>query len=107
MENRTFLPLKTTTQLHPHQIDAVNWMAEKENSLEQDGLLADHCSTGKTLTALALICHQVNKYVQLLMQPPSGLEQWRIKKDDIKAQKEQSQKVEKAPPMSRFQGWEF
>ena len=33
MENIIFLPLKTTTQIYPHQIVAVNWMVEKENSL--------------------------------------------------------------------------
>jgi SNF2 family DNA or RNA helicase len=49
MENRTFLPLRTTTQLHPHQIVAVNWMAEKKSSLEQGGLLADDCGTGKVI----------------------------------------------------------
>ncbi|KAF8535099.1 hypothetical protein BDD12DRAFT_808836 [Trichophaea hybrida] len=65
--------------LHPHQIVAVNWMAEK------------------TLTALALICHQVNKYEQLLKQLPPGLEQWQIKIDDIKVQEEKGQKVEKTP----------
>ncbi|KAF8544228.1 hypothetical protein BDD12DRAFT_923568 [Trichophaea hybrida] len=59
-ENWTFLPLKTSTQLHPHQIVAVDWMAEKENGLEQGGLLANDCGTGMTLTTLALICHQVN-----------------------------------------------
>ena len=49
MENRTFLPLKTTTQLHLHQIVAVNWMVEKENGLEQGGLLTDDCDTSKVI----------------------------------------------------------
>jgi SNF2 family DNA or RNA helicase len=49
MENRTFLPLRTTTQLHPQQIVAVNWMVEKESSLEHGGQLADDCGTGKAI----------------------------------------------------------
>ncbi|KAF8542393.1 hypothetical protein BDD12DRAFT_802946 [Trichophaea hybrida] len=98
IENRTFMPLKPTNQLHPHWIVADDLMVEKENRVEQGGLLADDCGTGRTLTALALICHQVNMYEQLLKQQPSGLEQWQIKLDDIKARDEKCQKVKKAPP---------
>jgi SNF2 family DNA or RNA helicase len=46
-EIRTFKLLHKPTQLQPHQIIAVNWMAEKENSLPMSGLLADDCGTGK------------------------------------------------------------
>ena len=49
IENRIILPLKTTTQLYLHHIVIVYWMVEKENSLEQGGLLADNCSTGKII----------------------------------------------------------
>jgi hypothetical protein len=49
MENRIFFPLRTTIQLHPHQILAVNWMAEKDSSLEQGGRWADDCGTGKVI----------------------------------------------------------
>jgi len=38
MEIRTFKPLYKPTQLQPHQIIAVNWMTEKENSLAKGGL---------------------------------------------------------------------
>ncbi|KAF8543076.1 hypothetical protein BDD12DRAFT_802362 [Trichophaea hybrida] len=100
MENRIFLPHKTTTQLDPHQIDAVNWMADMENGLEQGVLLADDCGTSKTLAALALICHQVNRYKQLLKQLPPGLEQWQIKIDNSKVREAKGQKVEKEPPKS-------
>ncbi|KAF8536360.1 P-loop containing nucleoside triphosphate hydrolase protein [Trichophaea hybrida] len=97
-EDWIFLPLKTTTQIHPHQIVAVNCMVEKENGLEQSGLLADDCGTSKTLTALALICHQVNKFKQLLKLPPPGRDQWQMKMDDIKALEEKGQKVKMALP---------
>ena len=54
MENRTFKPLHKPTQLQPHQIIAVNWMTEKENSLAKGGLLADDCGTGKVRPCCAL-----------------------------------------------------
>jgi SNF2 family DNA or RNA helicase len=54
METRTFKPLHKPTQLQPHQIIAVNWMAEKENSLAKGGLLADYCGTGKVRPCCAL-----------------------------------------------------
>ena len=54
MEIRTFKPLHKPTQLQQHHIIAVNWMAEKENSLAKCGLLADDCSTGKVRPGCAL-----------------------------------------------------
>jgi SNF2 family DNA or RNA helicase len=47
IETRTFKPLHKPMQLQPHQIIAVNWMAEKGNSLAKGGLLADDCDSGK------------------------------------------------------------
>ncbi|KAF8543082.1 hypothetical protein BDD12DRAFT_875303 [Trichophaea hybrida] len=79
----TLLPLNTTTHLHLYHIIAVDWMVEKEYSLEQDGLLSDDCGTDQTLTALALFCHNGNEYKQLLKQQHSGLQQWQIGIDDI------------------------
>lgn len=52
-----------TTPLYPHQMFALAWMAQKENTRVQDmrgGILADDMGLGKTLTVLALIltnCH--------------------------------------------------
>ncbi|KAF8540299.1 hypothetical protein BDD12DRAFT_880767 [Trichophaea hybrida] len=96
MDNRALVPLKTTPLLHPHHIVGVNWIAEMENGLEHGELLAEDCGTSKTQTALALICHQVNKYEQLRKQPPPGLELWQLKIDNIKVQEEKGQNVEKA-----------
>ncbi|KAF8538324.1 hypothetical protein BDD12DRAFT_885409 [Trichophaea hybrida] len=84
--------------LHRYHMIAVNRMVKKEYSLERGGLLADDCGTGKTLTALALICYQVIKYEQLLKQLHPGLEKSQIKMDDMKVQEEKGQTVEKTPP---------
>jgi SNF2 family DNA or RNA helicase len=54
MQIRTFRPLHKPTQLQPHQIIAVNWMTEKENSLAKGGLLADDYRTGKVRPHCAL-----------------------------------------------------
>jgi len=54
METRTFKPLHKPTQLQPHQIIAVNWMAVKEDNLAKGGLLADDCGTGKVRPCCAL-----------------------------------------------------
>jgi len=54
MEIRTFKLLHKPTQLQPLQNIAVNWMAEKENSLVKGGLLADDCGTGKVTPCCAL-----------------------------------------------------
>jgi len=54
MEIKNFKPLHKPTQFQPHQMIAVNWMAEKENSLAKGGLLADDCSTGKIRPCCAL-----------------------------------------------------
>jgi SNF2 family DNA or RNA helicase len=51
---RAFKPLHNLTELQPHQIIAVNWMAEKENSLAKGGLLAEDCGTGKVRVCCAL-----------------------------------------------------
>jgi hypothetical protein len=47
MQIRTFKLLHKPMQLQPHLIIALNWMAEKENSLAKGGLLAGDCGTGK------------------------------------------------------------
>jgi SNF2 family DNA or RNA helicase len=54
MEIRTFKQLHKPMQFQPHQIIAVNWIAEKENSLAKGGLLADDCGTGKVRPCCAL-----------------------------------------------------
>ena len=64
MENRTFLPLRTTTQLHPHQIVAVNWLTDKESGLEQSVLLADDCGTGKVI-----LLHSDNSTILTVTRP--------------------------------------
>ena len=52
------------TKLYPHQMFALAWMAERENTLRRGevkgGILADDMGLGKTLTVLSLImtnCH--------------------------------------------------
>jgi len=47
METRTCKLLHKPTHLQPYQIDAVNLMAELENSFAKGGLLADACGAGK------------------------------------------------------------
>ena len=47
METRTSTPQHKPMLLQPHQIIALNWMAEKENSFGKGGLLADDCGPGK------------------------------------------------------------
>jgi SNF2 family DNA or RNA helicase len=54
LEIRTFKQLHKPMQLQPHQIIAVNWMAQKENSLVKGGLWADDCGTGKVRPSRAL-----------------------------------------------------
>jgi len=46
METRTFKQLHNPTQLQPHQICAVNWIADNEKSIGKGGLFADNCGTG-------------------------------------------------------------
>ena len=54
METRTFKLLHKPTQLQPHQLIAVNTMAEKEDSLAKGSLLADNTGTGKVRPCCAL-----------------------------------------------------
>jgi SNF2 family DNA or RNA helicase len=54
METRTFKPLHKPKQLQPHQLIAVNWMAEKQNSWANGGLLADDCGTAKVRPCCAV-----------------------------------------------------
>jgi SNF2 family DNA or RNA helicase len=58
MEMRTCRQLHKPMQLQPHQVIAVNWMAQKENSLVKGGLLADDYGTGKVRPhcALQIVC---------------------------------------------------
>jgi len=53
-ETRTFKSLHKPMQLQPHQIIAVNWMAENENCFAKGGLLADDCGPGKVRPCCAL-----------------------------------------------------
>jgi SNF2 family DNA or RNA helicase len=47
MEIRMIKPLHKPTQVQLYQIIAGNWMAEKENSFMNGGILADYCGTAK------------------------------------------------------------
>ena len=54
MEIRTFKPLLKPMQLQPHQILAVNWIAERDNSFAKGGLAADDCGPGMVRLCCAL-----------------------------------------------------
>ena len=43
-----------------------------------------HTNTHQTLTALALICHQVNAYEPKIKNPPPGFDKWEIDMNDHK-----------------------
>jgi hypothetical protein len=59
-EIKPFKLLHTPTQLQPHQLIAVNFTEEKENTLAKGGLMADDCSTAKVTPccALEIYCSQ-------------------------------------------------
>jgi len=52
-----------------------------------------HTNNHQTLTALALICHQVNVYEQNMENPPPGFDKWEIDMNDYKAKVERGEKV--------------
>ena len=54
IETRTFKLLHKPMQLQPHQILAMSWIAEKENSLVKGGSVADNSGTGKVRPCYAL-----------------------------------------------------
>jgi hypothetical protein len=63
------------------------------------------CQTNnhQTLTALALICHQVNVYEQKTRNPPPGIDKWEIDMNDYEAKVEQGKMVHPDPSKP---GWE-
>jgi len=62
-----------------------------------------HTNNHHTLTALALICHQVNVYEQKIKNPPPGIDKWEINMNDYKAKVEQGEKVGREPRKPRWE----
>jgi len=58
-----------------------------------------HTNNHQTLTALAVICQQVNVYEQRIDNPPPGFETCEIDLNDIKAKVEDDVKVVRQPRM--------
>ena len=56
-----------------------------------------HTNNHQTLTALALICCQVNVYEQKIKNPPAGFDKWEIDMNDYKAKVERGEKVGREP----------
>jgi len=57
-----------------------------------------HTNNHQTLTALALLCHQVNVYEQKIKNPPPGCDKWEIDMDDYKLKVERGEKAGREPP---------
>jgi hypothetical protein len=63
-----------------------------------------HTNNHQTLTALALICHQVNVYKEKIENPPPGFDKWEIDMTDYKAKIDRGEMVGREP---RMPWWEF
>lgn len=61
-------------KLHPHQIDGVKWMIEKEKS-KIGGILADDMGLGKTIQMISLILARPKK-VTMIVVPANLIKQW-------------------------------
>lgn len=62
--------------LHPHQLKAVEWMAEREEDpVVRGGFLCDEMGLGKTITTAALLMHNPVANTLLLM-PLAVVAQW-------------------------------
>jgi hypothetical protein len=55
-----------------------------------------HTNHHQTLTALALLYHQVNVYEQKIKNPPSGFNKWEIDINDYKAKVELAGRSERS-----------
>jgi hypothetical protein len=62
-----------------------------------------HTNNHQTLTALALIYHQVNVCEQTIKNPPPGLHQCEIHMHDYKGKVAWGEKVGREPPMLRWE----
>jgi len=56
-----------------------------------------HTNNHQTLTALALICHEVNVYEQKIKTPPPVFDKWEIDMNDYNVKVELGEKVEREP----------
>jgi SNF2 family DNA or RNA helicase len=63
-------------ELYPHQIAAVQWMAEREEDDEvRGGFLCDDMGLGKTITTVAFL-HQHPVETTLILCPLAVVHQW-------------------------------
>jgi len=56
-----------------------------------------HTNNHQTLTALGLICHQVNAYEQKIKNQPPGFDKWEINMNYHNAKVELGEKVGREP----------
>jgi len=62
-----------------------------------------HTNNHQTLTALALICDQVNVYNQKIKNPPPGFDKWEIDMNNHKPKVEWDKKVTRKPRKPRWE----
>ena len=75
MESNTLSPLWQSFTYKPHQIIAIRWMIEREESEKSGGLLCDEMGLGKTMEVLGLMKNS-NKIMTLLICPKPIIAQW-------------------------------
>jgi SNF2 family DNA or RNA helicase len=63
-------------ELHPHQVSAIEWMIEREESdTIKGGFLCDEMGLGKTITTIGLLLNKPRPKT-LILAPIAVLEQW-------------------------------
>jgi len=62
-----------------------------------------HTNNHQTLTALDLICHQVNVCEQKIKNPPPGFDKWEIDLNDYNVNVEDSKKCRREPRKLRWE----
>jgi len=62
-----------------------------------------HTNNHQTLTAIALICHQVNVYEHKIKNPHPGFDKWEIDMNDCEAKVERGEKIGREPRKPRWE----